>query len=329
MGSYIHPSITQGVNLAFTAIMIVPLVVILCLTFSRAPRSNDPARGSIPYLMVMLPLALIWLVMTLIAGILGFASTSSPLGGGGDILHAQVRIGAIASLAAYWSDILIIMVLVELGNGFLFCVAEARTGLQKGMRYVAIGTSAILAILAIAIFGITNAEVSKYFHSGSPSVDDSLGDARVKLGTVIIVVTFIWSVALVAFAAIVLYKARHNYALKNSAILFLVATIMNLISHLYILIYTAMFVLTGFILASDYETYTAIMFVDPILNIWTWVVALSLVCTILIRKQKGLWATMQPWMDQQGGPPALAGNPNSKGLGEHWKQPSESHVVGV
>lgn len=58
MVTYINPNITQGVNLGLTALCVVPLSVILCLTYGRAPRSTDLARVTVTYLKVLLPFAI-------------------------------------------------------------------------------------------------------------------------------------------------------------------------------------------------------------------------------------------------------------------------------
>jgi hypothetical protein len=65
MTSYIDPYVTQGVNVGFTAIVIVPLITIMCITFLRAPRSKDPARVSTTYFKTMLPLAILYVFFCL------------------------------------------------------------------------------------------------------------------------------------------------------------------------------------------------------------------------------------------------------------------------
>lgn len=133
-----------------------------------------------------------------------------------DLQEAQLRISAIGALGSRLTDILLIMTLVEMGNGFLFCLTEMRTGLQKAMRTVAIGTCVILAILAIALFGVTNAEYSSYFSSEWYSYDDdSLYESWRKLSSALTILIFIWSLVLLVFGAIVFNKAKHNYVLKN------------------------------------------------------------------------------------------------------------------
>ena len=60
MTRYIDPDITQGVNIGFTAIVIVPLITIMCITLARAPRSKDPARVTTTYFKAMLPFAILY-----------------------------------------------------------------------------------------------------------------------------------------------------------------------------------------------------------------------------------------------------------------------------
>lgn len=73
--------------------------------------------------------------------------------------------------------------------------------------------------------------------------------------------------------------------------------------------------MSDFYLYDSYETYTALMFVDPIFSVWFFTAAVSLVCVIVIRKRNGEHV--------------LAANQSYKGPGDHWQQPSNSHVVGV
>lgn len=54
--SYINPNITNGVNLGLNTIMIIPLIVITCFTYGRAPQSGDPARVAVTYFKIMLPI---------------------------------------------------------------------------------------------------------------------------------------------------------------------------------------------------------------------------------------------------------------------------------
>ncbi|KAK2604035.1 hypothetical protein N8I77_006995 [Diaporthe amygdali] len=328
MTKYIDYNVSAGVNIAFTAIMIPPLFVIMCISFYRARRSHDPARVTTAYFKAMLPVAILWLLMYTIQGILSIIYERSYSDTGG-IYHASLRTSLLGTLFSYITNLLLIMTLAELGNGFLFCLTQTRTALQKAVRYAAIASCIILSMLAIAIFGVYNAEYSRYLSDWWYRYDeDSLYEASRKMNVAFNILTFVWALLLVAFAAVVFNKTKHNYILKDSAVLFLVAAILNFVTQLYTLIYLSVFVLADFYLYDRYETYTALMFVDPVINDWIYTAVVSLVFVIVIRKRNGLWTTVQPWMDQEG-PPALAANPIHKGRGEQWQQPSNSHVLGV
>lgn len=100
----------------------------------------------------------------------------------------------------------------------------------------------------------------------------------------------------------------HSSPFFQSAIIFLAAIILHLITRLYGIIYASIFNLAA--LDWGHESYTVIMFLDPFLSEWIFTVIVALVFAIAIRKRNGLWTTVQPWMDGQG-PPALA----AKGVG--------------
>lgn len=280
----------------------------------------------------------------------------------GILYHAYLRMSVLGSLFSSSADLLMIMTLAELGNGFLFCLTQTRTALQKAVRYIAVVSCAILFMLVIALFGVYNAEYSQHLSSRWYSgFEENLYEASRRMSSAFSIITFVLASLLVAFAAVVLNKTKRNYVLRNvsrtlfplqdcsgarrgqtnstipvanwkrllqSAVLFLVAAVLNLIVHLYALIYVSVFVLADFQLYRHYETYTAIMFVDPVITVWIYTAAVAFVFVIVIRKRNGLWTTLQPWMDEQG-PPALAANPSLKGPGEQWQQPSDSHVLRV
>lgn len=133
----------------------------------------------------------------------------------GIVYHALLRMGALSTLFSYLMDLLLIMTLVEMGNGFLFCLTQTRTGLQKAMRYGAITTCVILAMLTIALFGVYNAEYSQYLSDWWYGYDDALYEASRRMSSALNFLTFFWALALLIFAAVVFHKTKRNYVLKN------------------------------------------------------------------------------------------------------------------
>ncbi|KAK7696698.1 hypothetical protein SLS64_014300 [Diaporthe eres] len=298
MPRYINFYVSSGVNIGFTAIMIVPLSVIMCISVYRARRSKDPARVATAYFKAMLPLAILWLLLYMIQGILNIVYNNTYIDGT-PVYHASLRTSALGLLFSNTTDLLLIMTLAELGNGFLFCLTQTRTTLQK--------------------------VVSDRWYS---YLDSSLRQASRNMSFAFPVLILVWALLLLVFAAVVFHKTKRNYILKNSAALFLVAAILNLFPRLYTVISLSIFVLAEFYNFNHYETYTAILFVEPVITVWIYTIVVALIFTIVIRKRNGLWTTLQPWMDDQG-PPALAANPNAKGPGEQWQQPSNNHVLGA
>ncbi|KAI7786146.1 hypothetical protein LA080_004530 [Diaporthe eres] len=328
MPRYINYNVSSGVNVGFTAIMIVPLSVIMCISFYRARRSKDPARVTTTYLKAMLPMAILWLLLYTIQGILSIVYNNTYIDGT-PVYHALLRTSALGLLFSNTTDLLLIMTLAELGNGFLFCLTQTRTALQKAVRYAAIASCTILTMLAIAMFGVYNAVYSHYMSDRWYSyLDSSLRQASRNTSIAFSILILVWTLLLLFLAAVVFHKTKRNYILKNSTALFLVAAILNLFPRLYTVIYLSIFVLAEFYNFNHYETYTAILFVEPVITVWIYTVVVALIFTIVIRRRNGLWTTLQPWMDEQG-PPALAANPGAKGPGEQWQQPSNNHVLGA
>lgn len=131
--------------------------------------------------------------------------------------HAAIRMSALGSLFSYIKDLLLIMTLAEVGNGFLFCLTQTRTALQKGVRYTAGTSCLILSVFAIAIFGVYNADYSHYLSGGGYRYDDSLYEASRKMNVAFHILTFVWALLLLVFAAVVFHKTKQNYILKNAS----------------------------------------------------------------------------------------------------------------
>lgn len=151
-----------------------------------------------------------WLLMYTISGILSIVDMNS-YDSSGYIYEASTRTSLLGTLFSYMADLLQIMTLAELGNGFLFCLTQARTGLQKAVRYAAIVSCVILSILAIAIFGVYN---TIYSHS-YVFFNEDLYYAIRKMVAAFNILTLVWALLLLAFAATVFHKMKHNYVLKN------------------------------------------------------------------------------------------------------------------
>lgn len=132
------------------------------------------------------------------------------------IYITSLRTSLLGSLFYHLASLLLVMTLVELGNGFIFCLTETRTALQKIMRNVAIVSSIFLFIIAIASFGILNKAYSIYLESSwSDEESSALPSAGKKLSAAFEIILFAWALGLLVFGALVFKEIKHNYVLKN------------------------------------------------------------------------------------------------------------------
>lgn len=133
-----------------------------------------------------------------------------------DLYHAYLRLSVLGSLFSNMTDLLLIITLAELGNGFLFCLTQTRTALQKAVRYAAIASCTILSMFAIALFGVYNAVYSHYLSDRwYRYLDSSLRKASRNMSIAFDILTFVWALLLLVFAAVVFHKTKRNYILKN------------------------------------------------------------------------------------------------------------------
>lgn len=133
------------------------------------------------------------------------------------IYKASLRTSLLGSLFYRLSGLLLVMTLVELGNGFLFCLTETRTALQKAMRNAGIASCIVLFVIAFASFGVLNEAYSQYLATpwAYDDLNESLFSAGKKLSAAFDIILFAWAVVLMVFAGLVFKKIKHNYVLKN------------------------------------------------------------------------------------------------------------------
>lgn len=135
---------------------------------------------------------------------------------GESIYEASLRTSLLGTLFSYITNLLLIMALAELGNGFLFCLTQSRTGLQKAVRSAALVSCVILSILAIAIFGVYNAVYTSFLSDRWYGYfDDSLQEHAKRMNAAFTILTFVWALLLLVFGAVVFHKTKRNYILKN------------------------------------------------------------------------------------------------------------------
>lgn len=130
--------------------------------------------------------------------------------------RVSIHMNLVGGLLFQLVDVLLVVTLVEVGNGFLFCLAESRTVLQRVMRYAAIVSCAILAVIAIVAFGIINASVALLSSPVSDGTDiENLWKAGEKLYAAFGILLFVWAGILMGFSTHVYNKAKRSLVLGN------------------------------------------------------------------------------------------------------------------
>lgn len=70
------------------------------------------------------------------------------------------------------------------------------------------------------------------------------------------------------------------------------------------------------------------MIASPILTAWVYAAIVAILVTIAVRKQNGLWSTVQPWLGtEEESNPVLAADTTSTGVDEELPEESSSAVA--
>ncbi|OAA58648.1 hypothetical protein SPI_06721 [Niveomyces insectorum RCEF 264] len=241
--------------------------------------------------------------------------------------HLSVAAGYVEQIAT----IATIIAIVELGLAFLDVVDHTRKhGSPDGLvpasasaasasapgsekpsparhhtlvRYATYGAVVVLFALAVGLFSLANSVYAKYFRVINHTDNYAETEAAYEkynhdvltlrdLGATFDILCFVISLALVGLGGVVMHTCRNAPQLHNSAVLFLVSTLVWFIRYLWHLIYNATWLLPK----NSLGVPLAFNVVDPIFNVWTFFVVLVLLYVVSARKQQGLWTTSQPWM---------------------------------
>lgn len=296
------------VYLALAGIFIKPLFILWLVSLCLARRKSDPVRMGFLWMKFVFPLEVIALTLDVLSGVaaalLQSWSDDDTQTWSSDVIDSlnmvNVRTGSTGTLFEHLADVFLIFTFAELGIGFLRVLDQKSTGFQKAIRYSAFAVGGILFVLSLAWCGKLQATWTQYFDYLNDSrsraayldVEKNLKIAR-KIGGAIDILFWITSILMIIVASFVVH--RHSRMLLKSAILLLVATILNFVRHTWLLVYAVRWSLNDNAGAITYAVYV----VEPLCNIWPMFVLLVLLFVLSIRKREGLWSTQQPWGDNQ------------------------------
>ncbi|KAH6980608.1 hypothetical protein BKA56DRAFT_673105 [Ilyonectria sp. MPI-CAGE-AT-0026] len=233
------------------SIVTLPLLILWITSLYRVRRENDPARVAFTYMNVAFALTILWadsFPEQVEVSLTSFTTPASRAWGDfpDHLNDLSTRLDTLSTALLDVTDVFLILTLFELGNGFLILCLN---------------------------------------EDNEQRVLNEFEELE-AWDTLLLVVWSIASVLLFAYASFVVRKARDKPLLLSSAMMFLVATILNLTNparHL------AMAILgldkDIYLLTSDY--YIA----DTILDYWVRFFTLVLVFIVGVRKDDGLWTT--------------------------------------
>lgn len=140
------------------------------------------------------------------------------------LYNIEVRVLSVGQLFDDVATALLLVTLVEIGNGFLYILSQTRTGLQKGLRWGTISVAGIIVVLAIAHLGQTNTTWGKYFDYQAGNGDGqyfALGSFDRDLKTVrqlsgaVVILFFVMTLPLIAFASYVVHRVKNIPLLRS------------------------------------------------------------------------------------------------------------------
>lgn len=127
--------------------------------------------------------------------------------------RVSYHINKVGGLFSQFVDLLLVMTLVEVGNGFLFCHTESRNLLQRVLRNAAIASCTILAVVAFVAFGMMNASVAGF--SSPEWAFDVLWKTAAKLYAFVEIFLFVWAGILMGVSTHVYHEVKRNGVLRN------------------------------------------------------------------------------------------------------------------
>ncbi|KIH93580.1 hypothetical protein SPBR_04242 [Sporothrix brasiliensis 5110] len=184
---------------------------------------------------------------------------------------------------------------------------DSRLAHHKMVRIATAVVGVVLLALSTAWFGKGAAAYVKYnnavYSDNSDNSDSSnasynrataeyVASVRIghKLGGAFDILVFVLSLPLLGAAGYLVSRAQ-GLPIKNTTVLYLVAVVFWFIRFLWRLVYNAVWLLPP----TTMYTPLWLNVVDPLLNVWTFVITIILLYIVGVRRAGGLWSTPQPW----------------------------------
>jgi ABC-type multidrug transport system fused ATPase/permease subunit len=277
---------------ALSALYITPLAVLWFVSFCLARTKQDPARVGISWLKAVFPVWIFGLLLVLASGSVQLWMRYDENGYYSDwsaVVRAVDHVSATGNFLLQLASIFLFITFVELAGGYMFCLKNpnetSRT--HKFGRISILVWSVVLFAMVLSVFALRHSYVVKYAdvydrYDTEASFKARLTNTRMELAVRILL--WLTSIPMVGLASFTVHKTKNHQLLRSGSIIFLVATILDLIRHL----------INMAIFAEGYVDLAVTFIVEPFFNFTLMFVVLVMLFALAIRKATGLWSKPQP-----------------------------------
>ncbi|POR34872.1 Uncharacterized protein TPAR_04932 [Tolypocladium paradoxum] len=292
----------------------VPTLVIFLCSLCLARRRKDPARSWLALYKAAFGCFVLSIVLFFFDYALAIlhtqlydaaikANASSVLS---NILRAQVETGILGSLFDDFAVIFALVALLSLGVGAGLVHAGKESAVDKVLLFGGYGLAALLSILNIVAFALSERQYTITFgNSGQAdgssvtSTAWSLLRATRNVTFAMLVIRLVFNVAVLVKSILVAVQTKSEPRATTATRYLLVCCTLLLLRTSYNVGYYARYVPLGDPQSSRAQhsqpgAYFAI--VDVVLNFWPMFIVFVVLFALGVKKQRGLWASEQPFM---------------------------------
>ena len=133
-----------------------------------------------------------------------------------------LRTGLVGGLFERFATIVLIITVVELGNGFMYALTHKPATYRKILFFASLGAGVLLFAISVAYFGKLNAAYTpyiNYFYGDDREFDSDAFEASLnivrKLGATFDILAWIISMPLIAYGAVAVHFHKGNPFLRN------------------------------------------------------------------------------------------------------------------
>jgi len=224
---------------AMAGIMILPVSILWLIFVFKARRRGDPARTAFTWAKAFMPAVAMYgpfrspcappaptdswysaYLFDLISDTF-FVVESNSRSTRRITEEVYLRTAVLGNFFERLSSILLIITIVELGNGFMYVATHKPAAYRKILFFASLGAAVLLLALAIAQLAKANATYNRYLNwifSDDFDFDDDLSndfDLLRRLGGAVDILAWIVSIPLIAYGGVVVHTHRQNPSIRN------------------------------------------------------------------------------------------------------------------